>query len=65
MGMWKGPRINRKIFIAMNTKKLSKKIEILPCFLGLFFNKKIISVKLLGFKIGEFFFNKKRVCHEK
>lgn len=62
---WKGPKINKKFLIALQTKKISKKIQILPCFLGFFFNKKKISIKLLGFKMGEFFFTRKKVWHKK
>jgi len=62
---WKGPKINRKFFICLKKQKFSKKIQIVPYFLGHFFNKKKISLKLLGFKLGEFFFNRKKVWHKK
>jgi len=62
---WKGPKINRKFYVALKTSKLSKKIQILPCFLGYLFKKKKISIKLLGFKLGEFFLTRKKVWHKK
>jgi ribosomal protein S19 len=62
---WKGPKINRKFLIAVKTKKLSKKIQILPYLLGASLNKKMISIKLLGFKLGEFFLTRKKVWHKK
>merc|ERR1711981_1322604 len=62
MGMlkgWKGPKINKKFLVSYKKKRLSKKVEILPCFLSVYFKKKIMSTKLLGFELGKFFLNKK------
>lgn len=42
MASWKGPVINKKVLIALKKKKMSKKITILPFFLGGSFGKKNI-----------------------
>jgi ribosomal protein S19 len=62
---WKGPKISRKLLIALKTNKLSKKVQVLPCFLGLYFNKKKVSMKLLGLKLGEFFLTRRKIWHKK
>ena len=58
-------RVNKKFLIALETNKLSKRVQVLPRFLGLAFNKKIISVKLLGYKLGDFFLSRRKICHKK
>lgn len=63
--VWKGPTINKKMFIGLKTPKLSKKIQILPIFLGYSFNGSPLLVRSLMFKLGVFFLTRKKVWHKK
>jgi ribosomal protein S19 len=64
MSVWKGPMINQKTFIALKKKKISKKTQIVPSILGLK-NEKNTTSKMLGLKLGQFFFTKRKVWHKK
>jgi hypothetical protein len=61
----KSVQINKKFLIALETNKLSKQLRVFPKFLGLVFNKKFVSVKFLGFKLGGFFLRRRKVWHKK
>jgi ribosomal protein S19 len=64
MSIWKGPVINQKTFIGLKKKRVSKKIQIIPSILGLRDEKKITS-RMLGLKLGQFFFTRRKVWHKK
>jgi len=65
MASWKGPAIDKKVLIALKKKKMSKKITILPFFLGGSFGKKKIYARMLDFKLGNFFLTRRKVWHKK
>jgi len=64
MSIWKGPKITKKFFFALKKKRLSKKIQLLPFFLNDNLKKRKVFLKLLGFKLGEFMLNRRKVWHK-